>query len=426
MKKLLILAGAEAHCKVLKVAQKMDDIYTIVTDCLPIEDSPAKQMADASLMYDIKDVDSIVEYCKKNHVDGVLNYCIDPGQRPYQQICERLGLPCFGTKEQFMTFTDKNLFKQACVENGIDIIPTYTEDDLLNDKITYPIIVKPVDSRGSRGVIRCSNKNEAVGALAIAKKMSSNGKVVVEKYMGDKPDFTMTYIFVDGKPNLVRTADRYLGEATAGLDRQCMCSVAPSIHTEMYLKNVHSRVVNMAKNLGIKNTPIFMQGFVDGDTVRFYDPGIRFPGANYDELFTKATGVDHIQMIINFALTGKMQPYDEDMMASSYKLNGFCSMQLCVDARAGKIAVYDGFDEVAKLTETVLVAKKAKVGDVISESGDIKQRIAEIVLLLENDTEIIQSTIRKVQSMLKVKDEKGENMIVSPFDVSAVPKRPFL
>ena len=78
-KKLLIIAGAGVHNKVVKAAKEMG-IYTIVTDYLP--DSPAKKIADEAWLIDIKDVDKIVEKCRETHIEGVINFCIDPGQKP--------------------------------------------------------------------------------------------------------------------------------------------------------------------------------------------------------------------------------------------------------------------------------------------------------------------------------------------------------
>ena len=110
-KRLLILAGATVHCKVVEAAKAMG-VHTIVTDYL--EHSPAKDMADEKWMLNIMDVDAIVERCKNEQVDGVLNFCIDPAQRPYAQICEKLGLPCYGTSEQVHIMTDKPSFKSFC------------------------------------------------------------------------------------------------------------------------------------------------------------------------------------------------------------------------------------------------------------------------------------------------------------------------
>ena len=71
-KKLLILCGNVVHVKVVKAAKEMG-VYTIVTDSLPIEEAPAKAIADEALYINVLDVDALVEYCKENKVDGVIN-----------------------------------------------------------------------------------------------------------------------------------------------------------------------------------------------------------------------------------------------------------------------------------------------------------------------------------------------------------------
>ncbi len=110
-KKLLILAGAGPHSKVVETAKEMG-VYTIVADNLP--NSPAKMIADEALMHNIFDIDALVEYGKANHIDGVIGFCIDPTQKPAQQIAERLGLHSFGNKEQTYALTNKHAFKKLC------------------------------------------------------------------------------------------------------------------------------------------------------------------------------------------------------------------------------------------------------------------------------------------------------------------------
>ena len=95
-KKLLILAGADVHVKIVRAAKK-EGIYTIVTDYLDVKDSPAKQIADECWNLSITDVDAIADKCKDEKVNGVLNYCIDPAQIPYQQICEKLNFLSFAS-----------------------------------------------------------------------------------------------------------------------------------------------------------------------------------------------------------------------------------------------------------------------------------------------------------------------------------------
>ena len=156
-KRLLILAGAGVHNKVVLAAKEMG-IYTIVTD--NIANSPAKKIADESWMYSITDIDAIVERCKTEPVDGVVNFCIDPGQKPYLQICTSLGLPCYANADQLAIFTDKRRFKEYCAAHNVDVIPEYTIEDIQNGKAEYPVFIKPTDSRGSRVQIPSSSRSD--------------------------------------------------------------------------------------------------------------------------------------------------------------------------------------------------------------------------------------------------------------------------
>lgn len=410
-KKLLILAGAAVHCKVVEAAKKLG-VYTIVTDYL--ETSPAKEMADEKWMYNIFDVNEIVQKCKEEKVDGVLNFCIDPAQRPYQEICEKLNLPCYGDAKQFFVMTDKPTFKDFCKNNGVDIIPTYTIEDVQSDVCEYPIFIKPTDSRGSRGQAVCYSKDEALAAIEVAAKESSDSGVVIEKFMFGKQDFSMTYFVCDGTPYLIRTCDRYVGKIEDKLNKQCVCCVAPSKHTDLYIQNVHKNVVSFIKNLGIKNGPVFMQGFIDGETVRFYDPGLRFPGGEYEKLLKEATGVDLMSALVEFALTGKITPPD-NVSNNVYLLDGHFTIQLPITSKPGKIAVFEGMEEIAKNKHVTSAFKRYEVGETVPASGDVRQRICEVAMVIEkNDS--VQKNVDWVKSKLKILNDSGENMLTSLVD----------
>lgn len=412
-KKLLVLCGNVVHVKVVQAAKEMG-VYTIVTDGLSLEDAPAKKIADEALFIDVLDVEALVEYCKANNVNGVINFCNDIGQRPMQEICEKLNLPCYGTREQFFMLTDKTAFKEMCKKYDIDIIPSYTEVDIETNRIEYPVLVKPVDSRGSRGQSVCYDADELKKALPIAKEESTNGLAIIEKYMAGKQDFTMSYVIKDGEAYLTRTADRYLGKEEDGLNKQSICSVSPSKQSDMYMKNVHERIVSAIKGMGIMNGTIFMQGFIDGDTVRFYDPGLRLPGAEYETLLLKATGINLMKEMVSFLLGGEISDYN-GKLAEAYKLEGKVSVQLLVCACGGPIAKFEGLKEIESHPDVVTVAKRYNVGETVPKTGNVKQRICEIVILSDKDK--VKSVIKWVQKRLVVEDEAGNNLLVSDFDI---------
>ena len=410
MKKLLILAGARVHCKVVQSAKEMG-IYTIVTDYLDISDSPAKQIADEAWSINIMDVDEIVEKCKEKKVDGVLNFCIDPAQRPYQQICEKLGLPCIGTKEQFDILTDKRKFKEFCKFNDVDVVEEYSREEIERNKVSYPVFIKPSDSRGSRGQYICWNRDEAVSASQKASLESSDGSFICERYMHGIRDAATAFFVIDGEPYLVKFGDRVLGKEEDNLNRQVMCTLLPSTFSNTFEYKVYDRVKRMIRNLGITYGPVFIQGFIEGDTVKFYDPGLRMPGSNYDLILKKATGFDTVKSMIHFALTGDTKtvygnPND------CYRLNNKKALLFTVSVRPGIIGKIEGFDTVVNDPCTIYGFTLLSEGDNVPASGDISQRVAEFGILIPNK-EKTEEFINRFYGEFKVFDKNGNDMIVS-------------
>ena len=405
-KKILILGGASVHCKLVRSAKQMG-LYTIVTDYL--EDSPAKKIADKSYIFDVNDVESIVRMCRSEGVDAVISTHLDPCQRPYQKICQQLGLPCFGTAEQYFKLTDKHAFKQMCMENGVDVIPEYTRQDVENGTVPYPVFIKPVDSRGSRGQSVCYNTEQALKAIDFACSESSNGDILIEKYMAGADEVQITYFMVNGKAYLVRTVDSHRGEERDGLEKVVLCSVSPSKYTAEYLEDAHHKVVAMIQRLGIQNGPVFMQGFYDNGKFRFFDPGLRFPGVDYEEIFRKVYAIDLPGLAMQFALNGRFDqvvlPEDGALLSGKYAAVLFPTIT------AGKIASIDGVEALCADERVISYLHRHFAGEEIGWTRDVNQRLAEVDILCENLDEL-REMILKVWNTLDVRDVDGRQMLM--------------
>lgn len=417
MKKILVLGSASVHVKLIKVAQEMG-IYTITTDNVPYEDSPGKKIADEYWNLNIYDVKEIVKKAKKEHIDGVICGWLDPCQRPYFQICHELGLPCYGDEKQFFKMTDKHAFKKMCEENNVDIIDEFTEADIKGNKVEFPVFVKPVDSRGSRGQAVCYTMKELLSAIEVAKEESSNGDVLIEKYIKGSQEFHVTYFFVDGEPYLLRTSDNYCGSEEMHMEKVVSCAVMPSRYTSQYIEKAHPNVVKMFKNLGIKNGPIFMQGFEDNGVFRFFDPGLRFPGVDYELVFKKVFNVDLMKAMIQIALTGKT---DVVIPKDAAFIKGGRASVLYLTIRACTISHLDGEKEVNKNKHVISYLPRCKEGEKIDWAYNVNQRLGEVDLLCANTVELI-NTINFVNSTLIATDEKGEDAIFARFDTNRIDK----
>lgn len=362
-KKLLVLAGADVHIKVIKAAKELG-VYTIVTDYLAPKDSPAKRIADEYWMLDIMDVDAIVDKCCKEKVDGVLAFCIDPAQIPYQQICEKLGFPCYGTKEQFSILTNKILFKDYCIKHGVEVVPEYSISDVENDKVIYPVLVKPSDSRGSRGQSVCYKKNEIQVAIERARAEAKDGRVLIERYMSGKQDMSFAYIVINSEPYLLKIGDRYLGRVEDKLERQQIATILPSRNAEQYRCDIEPNVIRMIKSLGIVYGAVFLQGFWENGHVYMYDPGMRFPGSDFDIVLKQSTGFDNMKSFVHFALTGDVHSQQGNPV-DAYKLNGGVCIILSIAVRPGKIAEFSGVEKIASNSCVFSATQRYYAGDVI-------------------------------------------------------------
>lgn len=412
--KLLILAGAGVHRKVVEAAKSMG-IYTIVADYLPAEKSPAKLIADEHWEISITDIDALVEKSKKRGVTAVLSFCIDPAQIPYFEVASRLGLPCYGTDYLFKTFTTKCLFKQFCVEHDVDVVPEYSIDDIYNGaNIIYPILLKPSISRGSRGITVCKNKQEAIQALRTVSEASSDGKVIIERYMAGADDMALSYVVIAGEPYLLKIGDRLLGRKEDNLDRQQIFAMFPSKHTDEYVELVDPIVKAMIRKMNMPFGAVFLQGFYENGKVYMYDPGLRFPGSDYDLAVKVATGYDNMQTFVKYAITGDSkskvgQPKDV------YKLNGKKAMIFAVSCRPGKISRFKGLEEIASNPNVISTDLRVHPGETVPNSGDVKQRVLEFVAIFDSEDER-KEFISKTYATLSILDENDKDMIVSKLE----------
>ena len=402
MKKLLVLGGAFQHIKVVEAAHRLGyKVY--VTD--NVDDSPAKKIADVSLGISVDHIDEIVSYCMTEGIDGVINTSLDPCQIPYCRICSRLGLPCFGNERSFEILTDKEKFKDCCKQFGVDTIEYYDSDSVPDN--AYPVMIKPVDGRGSRGQYICNDAEELEHVIFKAMAESRSDRVIIEKYLGDAQDFTVAYLFVDGEAVLLRTGDRFTGDNGSGLKNIAIGVSSPSAYTEKYKEHADQKVVDMLKKIGIKNGPVFFQGFIDKDTVRLYDPGFRFAGGEYERLLYKATGVDVIERLVRFAITGEMEP----LPLNDYcMINGMRIFHLDPTLATGQIKKIVGIDTIKNRKYVETVNLRYKEGDIVEDHDDVRRRFAEICIL-SPDTESGKDTIKFVQENLKVLSSNGENML---------------
>lgn len=410
--KILILGGANLHCKLVEAAHQIGK-ETVVVD--NIVNSPAKLISDYSYDIDVRDVNRLVNLCEQQNIKAVISAYLDFCQPYYQKVCDILNVPCFGTYEQFRIFTDKSMFKKMCLKYGLPTIPGYVEEDLqLLDVVKYPVYIKPAISQGSKGQNICNDKEEALKSIDISKNISEDGKVIIEKYMNEKDIIQVTYLVIDGNPKLIRTADQINGSEAYGLNHIAVVGISPSKYTKLFLERADSKVKNFIKRIGIKNGPVFMQGFVDKDDFYFFDPGLRFPGTEASRVFKKVMNIDLMQAMIEFAFDGNLLSLKGLIDETTVYLKNNIILNLFPFVRTGKIKSISSVEDLLCIDGVEHVTYRHKVGDTIEEKKDVNQRIAEINIL-GNSKEEIKKTVKQIYDVLQVLDINGEQMVIDRF-----------
>ena len=396
-KKLLIIGGDSFSVDIVKTAQSMG-IYTIVTDWYDTKRSPAKLVADEYWNTSIEDYESLTKQIKEHHVDGILTGFTDSYLLAYQHLCEINNLPSYGTKEQFEILTNKALYKEWCKKFNVPTIQQYNATD---PDIQFPVIIKPVDGSGSRGLHVCHNQEELQDAIAASKKSSRQGEVIIERYMTGR-EVTIFWTFVDGKYYLSAIGNRHVkqnqGENVIPLP---VGYTFPSIVIPKYQSEVEEHAKQMFSELGIQNGMMFMQCKVEGDTCYVYDIGYRLTGSMEYKILEVVSGYNPLKMLINFALTGKMT--DEDI---STKVNP-ATMSPCYNVSClcapGTIAEINGCDTLMQEDGVIDSILTHFSGETITEEmkGLLTQITVRVLGSVKNQDELF-STMKHIGETIQI------------------------
>lgn len=186
-KKLMLLGGIRYLLPAIEAAHK-HGCHVITVDYLP--DNIAHKYSDEYHNVSIleKDKDDVLALAKELQIDGILSYAVDPGVVTAAYVAENMGLPFTCSYEAACILQDKARFRKFLAEKGFNVpnAKGYTNgDDALKDVdfFNWPVIVKPVDSAGSKGVTRVDNPNDLKKAIEIALDASHNGHFIIEDFL---------------------------------------------------------------------------------------------------------------------------------------------------------------------------------------------------------------------------------------------------
>lgn len=184
-KKIMLLGGIHYLLPVIKAAHEQG-YYVITADYLP--DNVAHQYSDEYCNVNIIDKEAVLQAAKALNIDGIISFGVDPGVVSAAYVQEQMGLPQMGPYESVRILQNKDLFRAFLKEHGFNVpnARSYTSKEIAlsdTDWFSYPMIVKPTDSAGSKGVTRIDSLEEYADAVDYAFEKSISGTIIVEEFI---------------------------------------------------------------------------------------------------------------------------------------------------------------------------------------------------------------------------------------------------
>lgn len=394
MKRLLILGGDHFTIPVVEAAHKQG-YYVITCDYLP--DNVAHKHSDEFINFSTIDKEGIFEWAKKNPIDGVVTFT-DSGVVTTAYLQHHLGLPQIGPLESVEKLQNKARFRQFLTEHGFNVPKAKgfsRKDDALASKdfFSLPVIVKPVDAAGSKGVTKVSDWSELESAVDWAINYSFSGDFIIESFIEKQGCSSDSDCFsVDGQFKFMSFSAQRFDEKAAGAYVPAAYSW-PSSMSGREEKELSSELQRLITLLGMKTSVYNVETRVGTDGKPYImEISPRGGGNRLSEMMRFATGVDMITAAVRAAVGDPVEIEQKPLDGSWAE----------IIVHADKTGTLEGIDITPEIEPNVKEKDFwFKEGDSVKEFQSARDAIGTLVLRFDNP-EKLEYAITHQREWLKV------------------------
>ena len=292
-KKILLLGGSHNQIPAIKKAKEYN-LHTILCDYLP--DNPGKKVADEFYQVSTTDKQAVLEIAKSKQVDFIFGYASDPAAPTAAFVSEKLHLP--GNSSQSVEILTKKHLYRGLLENYGFLTPRFVTakganvtSDMISG-LTFPVVVKPVDSSDTKGVTLVKSINEIHTAAEKALKFSKLKKIIVEEFIDcDTADLHGDAFFIEGEMIFCMLGDRIYSSMSNPLKPST--ELYPSRKSENLTRKAKAEVEKIVKKSGFKNGAVNLEIKIDSEeNIYVMEIGPRSGGTLTPQAIAYATGFD--------------------------------------------------------------------------------------------------------------------------------------
>lgn len=393
----MLLGGLRYLLPVIDAAHNMG-CHVITCDYLP--DNIAHKYSDEYHNVSILDRDAVLSLARELRIDGIMSFAVDPGVVTAAYVADRLGLPCAGPYESICVLQDKEKFRSFLESNGFNVprargFSSYEEAYADRGYFEWPVIVKPVDSAGSKGVSRVDSPDKLRAAFDNAKSHSFSGKVIIEEFIEKQGCSSDSDCFsVDGKLEFVSfSAQRFDENADnpytpaayswpSTFTKEQEAELTAEIQRLLTQLQMRTSIYNIETRIGTNGRPYIMEVSPRGG------------GNRLAEMLRMATGVDMITAAVKAALGEKVT----DIVQKPY--DGHWAEVILHADRSG---TFSGLDISPEMSSHVVERDLwVREGERVSSFNGANDAIGTLVLKLDSQSEL-ESIIRAQGEWIKVR-----------------------
>lgn len=396
MKKLMILGGTRYALPVIKAAHELG-AYVITADYLP--DNIAHKYSDEYCNVSITEQEATLRAAQERAIDGIISFACDPGVVTAAYVAEKLGLPSVGSYEAVSILQNKGKFRAFLTEHGFNVpmAKGYHDIDAAlkdADLFHWPVIVKPTDSAGSKGVTRVDDPAQLRQAIEHALSFSRGKEFIIEDFITQHGFSSDTDSFsVDGELKFVSFNSQRFDSHAENPYTPAAYSW-PSSMTEAHQAELASEIQRLIKLLGL-GTSIYNIETREGTDGKAYimECSPRGGGNRLAECLEYATGVKLVENAVRVALgmptVGvEQRPY-----------NG-CWAEIIL--HSNKAGVFDSLWIDESVQDAVFEQDLwIEPGEEVGEFSAANEAIGVVVLRFETD-ERLQTVMKEPSRYVKV------------------------
>lgn len=301
--RLLILGSMGEFVQLVKKSKERG-YYTIVCDNYP--DGPARTFADEDYVIPITATEEIAQLCKEKTVDGIITSFSDLLLECMVKIAAAADLPCYLKPEQLPWYRDKAAAKELLHQMqlptpGFLRIPVKDTDlceTLASHGLRYPLVTKPLDKYGSRGIYVVHNNQELFQAIQRTSAFTDLDEILLEEY-NEGYEFNLMSWVLDGQVHIISIADREKTETQYGEIPISTRNVYPSCFYEQVAPAARQLLQDFITHTGQQDGALSMQFFwAPGKEIQVCEIAGRFFGYEH-ELTDIVFGLNMEDLLLN-------------------------------------------------------------------------------------------------------------------------------